>query len=495
VSVLDLARTPSSWRQRVAIVESDGTEHTYEQLSKRVARRSTELLRAGGEVRGRLVLTPGSASLESVVRLLAVWSVGGIVMPAHPRWSDSERHALVSQANPALDWNTLGGASEQRHAAAVGTRLSPDAAVVMFTSGTSGQRKGVVLTHENLLAAAQASEQNLGWYEDDRWALGIPVAHVGGLSIVIRSLLAGACVVCTSAFDSATYHAERERLGVTLDSLVPTMLARLVREQPVPPAGLRAVLIGGAAATPSVISRARADGWPLRLTYGMTETAAQFCTQRGGDFRPDGGGPPLPGCEVDVRSGTLWVRGKSVAKQTLPGSPPLQRDESGWLCTGDVAEIRDDGSVYIRARFTELIISGGENVYPQEVERALSRHPCVNAVCVVGEPNPEWGHSVVAAVEWSERAREEIKASGETEASALRAHARSQLAPHARPRRYLSVNALPTTAGGKLDRDAVLALVLSTDGADVANQAVAVRQDDAKSSAHKQGLDPQSKPS
>lgn len=335
--------------------------------------------------------------------------------------------------------------------------------VILRTSGSAGGPKGVVLTHDALLASASASAENLGWQPDDRWLLTLPLAHVGGFSILVRCLVARRTVVVEpmERFDPERVAALLEARSITLLSLVPTTLARLLdRPDAGPPPGLRAVLLGGAATPPGLLRRAALAGWPVLTTYGCTEAGSQIATTRPGS-PPDpaqGSGPPLPTFEVrlvdgegkEIDEGVIAIHGPALMAGYLPPCDEVFNPE-GFFLTGDLGRFDAAGNLHVLGRRDEVIISGGENVHPNEVEALLAECPMVTEACVVGVADPRWGQTVAAAL---------VARPVEGDPGAmLDSWAREHLAPHQRPRRLIWLDALPRNATGKIDRLRVRQLV------------------------------------
>jgi O-succinylbenzoic acid--CoA ligase len=297
-------------------------------------------------------------------------------------------------------------------------------AVVIATSGTTGAPRAVVLTHAAVAASAQASSDRLGVDPaSDRWLACLPPAHVGGLSVLTRAVLTGTPVVAHDAFDAAAATFAAANLGCTLTSLVPTALARI------DPAAFRAVLVGGQAPPPDRPANVIA-------TYGMTETGSGVVYE----------GVPLDGVELDVRAdGEIWVRGPMLLRSYRDGTDP--KTPEGWLPTGDLGELVG-GRLRVHGRRGDLIITGGENVWPTAVERVLVRHPKVCQVAVVGRPDPEWGQAVTAVVVPTDpRDPPTLRA--------LRDHAKEVLPAFAAPRRLELVEALPRSALSKVRRSSL----------------------------------------
>ena len=308
-----------------------------------------------------------------------------------------------------------------------------------------------MLTRRALVASAQASAANLGWHDDDCWLLALPLARVGGLSIVTRCLIARRAVALMPAFDAAALPRWIDEHRVTLLSLVPTMLAQLLDRNANwrPPPRLRAVLLGGASASPKLLARATDRGIPLVITYGCTETCSQVvATPYAQRFDPTsaGAGRPLAGAEVRVDGERILVRGAMCMSGYL-GEAPLAPDD--WFDTGDLGEFDAAGCLHLHARRTDLIVSGGENVYPAEVERMLEDCPCIEAAAVFGVPDETWGQIVAAVLVASAPYEHALDAERENQLLQFLA---GRLAVYKRPRRVVWARALPLAPSGKLDR-------------------------------------------
>lgn len=317
-------------------------------------------------------------------------------------------------------------------------RFDPEDAIVLFTSGSTGPARGVVLSRQALIANAQASAWHLGWRDDDRWLACLPLAHAGGLSVVIRCMLADKPAVLGDLSLLAMPDAR-----ITLASLVPAQLAQLLDDPAWRPSlHLRAVLLGGAAAPPSLLDAAIARGVPVLPTYGLTETFGQVATAR----TPGGRPVPLHGVELDAGTrdapAPIRIRGPMLATRYLDDTPIAPE-----LVTADLGFL-EDGELYVVGRVDDVIITGGENVHPAQVEAVLAATPEVRAAAVFGIADARWGQLVAAAI-------------AVTPAFALaRAleHWHAHLPPHARPRRLAMVSELPRLPSGKLDRRALAGL-------------------------------------
>lgn len=330
-------------------------------------------------------------------------------------------------------------------------------AAVLFTSGSSGQQKGVLMDRAAFIASAAANTGHLGWRDDDRWLCCLPLAHIGGLSIITRCLQAGRTIVLSpeGSFDPACVQSLVTRHRVTLISLVPTMLFKLLEAGWSPPAHVRAVLIGGASTPRRLIERARARGVPTLVTYGMTETCSQISTQSPDSLAQDQPlpiagyiGPPLQGVDIDIRAGRLFVRGPMLCRRYLQHPCPI--DNHGFFDTGDRAAIDDAGHLHVYGRADDTIITGGENVDPTEVEHTLIAYPTIAAACVFGVDDPIWGQQIAAVV---------VPQPGQRIHAIQLADFLSQRLPaHKRPRLFCQVDELAESANHKVSRRQVAAM-------------------------------------
>jgi o-succinylbenzoate---CoA ligase len=348
------------------------------------------------------------------------------------------------------------GASPAAQAACVCSTGKPQ--LLMATSGSTGVPKLVQLSLAALVTAATAGVAHLGVTSRDRWLLSLGLAHIGGISIVLRCLLAEAPIVLAQpGLPAAELKRIIEQSGATLASLVPTQLDRLLSLSPVPRfPTLRAVLVGGAKAPLQLLERARTAGWPVLSTYGMSEAGSQVTTQPLTDLSCphviDDAGFPLPGVELKIEDGTILIRGPMLFDGYF-ADPCSAFDNEGWFRTGDFGRLTEAGRLVPLGRRDDCIVTGGEKVSALEVEVAVLSQSLVRAVAVVALSDDTWGQIVAAAV----------VADSEVEDSAqwirrLQAGLAQNLAPHKRPRRWLRLDRLPELPNGKIDRLAVAAL-------------------------------------
>jgi O-succinylbenzoic acid--CoA ligase len=377
------------WLERAAAlrpdrmaVETPSGSLTYAELLAAAREESRDL---EGPV---LIDLPGG--LEFAIRLHACLLAGTAAVPVDQRLTERER------PQPAAS----------------------DAALIVHTSGTSGAPRAVELTLANIQANALGSAVALGLDPEERWLCPLPLSHVGGLMVLLRSAIYATTAVIGPA----------DTPGVTLASLVPTQLARLLDAGAEPPR--RAVLLGGAPADPALLRRAKAAGWPVAPTYGLTQACSQVTVGEIGDTETSG--RALPGLRVTIASdGEILVDGPTVA-----GGRTLR--------TGDLGRLDDRGRLIVVGRKSDTIVTGGENVAPAEVEAVLREHPAVADAGVFARPHAQWGEAVTARVV--------LRPGRRATPDELRAFAAAHLARFKVPKAVELADALPRTESGKLLR-------------------------------------------
>lgn len=422
------------------------------------------------EVRpGDVVALWSPNSLDWVVSALGAWWAGATLAPLSARWTAHEVRRAIAPLSvklviqdaarpleplgvPVVTIDQLAGPPS----AAEPPALAPDqVAALLFTSGSTGVPKAVELNWGALYAHARAVATALALGPADRWWLAMPLSHVGGLGALLRCGWSGAAAVLESKFEARRVLDEAARGQLTVASFVPTMLRAVLDELAGAPwpTGLRAAMLGGAPVPPALAERC-----PVALaTYGLTEAGSTVTlVPPGADAETRKScGYPLPGTRVRIVSpegqalpageeGLIAVEGPGLMAGYRGREPALAPD--GWLTTGDYGYLDAAGRLYVVARREDLIVSGGENVYPAEVEFALLEHPAIAAAAVVGAPHPRWGESPVAFV---------VAASGPQAPETLDAHLASRLASFKRPKAYTWLEALPLLANGKVDRAAL----------------------------------------
>ena len=340
-------------------------------------------------------------------------------------WSAWRSEAPFVPLDPSLD-----GPPAPVHA-------GPEVRTVIFTSGTTGEPRAVGLTADNHEASARATDASPGSEVVGRWLCCMPLWHIGGLAIPIRTAYYGTTAVLHDGFDADRVREELETGGIEIVSLVGTMLRRLIDAGLTEWPGLRAAHVGGGPVPRDLLEWAAAAGFPLLQTYGMTETCSQVARLGVEEALTKTGsaGRPLNGVELRIGDGgEILVRGPMVA----PGAA----DGDGWLHTRDRGRLDEDGFLYVEGRLDEVIVTGGENVAATEVEDVLLAHPAVADAAVAGRPDPEWGEAIVAYL---------VLAAAATDDELL-AHCRARLPGFKVPKELRRVDGLPRNAAGKLLR-------------------------------------------
>jgi o-succinylbenzoate---CoA ligase len=433
---------------------------TFAELGARVAAAAAWLrdhgVRPGDRVAFRARVAPAP-----MLALFAIPAASGTAVPIHPRYVAAELRESLEVVAPCrfLGDRELG---QMLRASAVkrlpgASRVPPRASghpwAILFTSGTSGRPRGVILPARVLVASAHASAEVLPFQRRERWLLAMTPAHIGGLSILTRSLLARKTVVAMERFDAREALRVIAAKGVSRISVVPAMLDALLDAD----TGnrlrrLAAVIIGGAACPRALLERCAARGIHARVTYGMTETCSQVTLQRHDVTHgvEEDSGEPLPGVEVRVvsdadgdGSGRILVRGPIVMSGYVGAKNKGIPAADGWFDTGDCGRWIEDGRLVVLGRGTDMIVTGGENVAPAEVERALEACAGVRQALVFGVPDRRYGQVVAAAL---------VADSTDLDEGFISRKLGERLASFKRPRRLAVVSALPSTAGGKPDR-------------------------------------------
>ncbi len=376
---------------------------------------------------------------------------GAVFVPLNARLTNHELAPLLERLDAKISFGDLPGARALSVSLSLRERvevraepLDPSAvAAALFTSGTTGAAKLVELTHANFTASARANAERIGGEPTQRWLGTLPLFHVGGLAMLYRCALYGASIALEANFDAARACAAMDE-GVTHVSLVPTMLERVLEVRGARPfTGVKAALIGGGPMTSSTLQRARAAGLPVLQTYGLTEACSQVTTEVPDEADGLTAGRPIPEVEVRITDpdesgvGEIEVRGPTVARGLGP-----------WLKTKDLGLLDSRGRLTVRSRRMDLVLTGGENVYPAEVEAVLREYPGIRDVAVVARADAEWGQVPVAVV-----------VAAQFEPSTVTAWVRERLAAYKIPRAWIVVAALPRNATGKIDRPALLKLL------------------------------------
>jgi o-succinylbenzoate---CoA ligase len=434
-----------AWLERAAAqspgglaVETPTASATYAELLA-AARAAASALSERGASSGDRVAIALPAGLDFAIALHACLLLGAVAVPVDLRLAAAEQERIAAGASVLVDepLPATGGAS----GAFAGARHDLAAsALIVHTSGTTAAPRPVELSYGNILWSALGSGVALGVDREERWLCALPLSHVGGLSILIRSAIYGTTAVVHERFETdRVLYAMREQ-GVTLASLVATTLSRLLDAGLERPRSLRCALTGGGPVPAALRERALAAGVPVSLTYGLTETASQVTTLPAAALEDPAhtAGPPLfcTGLRI-AGDGEILVAGPTVASSAALSG--------GWLATGDLGRLDERGWLQVVGRKADTIVTGGENVAPAEVEAVLEAYPAVLEAGVVGRPHEEWGEMVAAWI---------VAAPGsEIDWDELVEHCRGRLAPYKIPKHFERTGEpLPRTPSGKLLR-------------------------------------------
>jgi o-succinylbenzoate---CoA ligase len=472
--------------ERMALIAS-GQQLTFAELDACVDRTARWLLSVGVTIGDHVALhLPNSLAFVELVHAIA--RVGAVLVPINLRLTNREiawqlgdvRASTLITGEPADEFR--GTIREQSPATQVividphdpdftsGVDESeaeliyehtPDAlSAIVYTSGTTGRPKGSLLSYGNHWWSAIGSGLNLGIHADDRWMAVLPLFHVGGLSILMRSVIYGITVVVHESFDPDAVNRSIDQDRVTIISVVSTMLRRMLaaRQNDAYPEWLRCVLLGGGPAPRPLLEECARRNVPVTQTYGLTESASQIATLPPEDAlrKLGSAGKPLYPNEIAIESdrqyagpheaGEILVRGPIITAGYYAQTAATEEAfRDGWFHTGDAGYLDEDGNLYVLDRRDDLIVTGGENVYPAEVEAVLSGFDGIDEAGVVGVPDAEWGHRVVCVVSCTSG----VSPSPDVVQSWCREH----LAGYKIPTTFrFTAEPLPRNAGGKLLR-------------------------------------------
>ena len=369
----------------------------------------------------RLIALDMPASKTFVDLVQRAWSNGDAILPIDQRLRPAGKKMLMDTMAPS----EIIDASFTTSSLPNGRPMHDGDALVIASSGSTGAPKGIVHSHSSILAGAQASASRLQLSSNDHWLVCIPVSHVGGFSVIARALHTGAALTLHPAFDAPAVE-QALKNGVTHTSLVATALSRIDTSL------FRSILLGGSSAPDNLPSN-------VITTYGMTETGGGVVYN----------GQPLDNVEIKIVDGEIFLRCPMLMRAYRDDQAISLKD--GWYATGDIGEIDNNGKLSVYGRQTDMIITGGENVWPSAVENSLTSHPIVNQVVVRGMPDTIWGQRVVAYVVLNDSTQiSEVKL-----LSDLREHVKQTLPAFCAPQQIIALSQIPRTSLGKVDVQAL----------------------------------------
>ncbi|MEM9950412.1 MAG: o-succinylbenzoate--CoA ligase [Chloroflexota bacterium] len=479
---LDARATASP--DKIAIIEhltpTRANKISYAHLNRRVDRFCHHLQDAGVQSGQHIAMLMMNSTLV-IVPFFAAMRMGLVFVPLNIRLTLDELDFQLTQADvdyflPYGTTEQLAGLRDRGHKLLglnikkkVSKKPFPKREIdldepffIVHTSGTSGKPKGATLTYGNVFYSAMASAYRIGHHTNDVWLCVLPLFHVGGLSVFIRAMLYGITVDLYEKFDVEAINRALTNDPITLISLVPTMLYRLLETRETQwTDSLRLVLLGGAATTSDLMQRCIDENIPVATTYGLSEASSQVATTLAGDAVKKAGtvGKPLMFTQIKIVDddgnpqasgdyGEVLVKGMTVMQGYYNNPDATAKTiRDGWLHTGDIGYLDADGDLFLVQRRSDLIITGGENVYPAEVEAVLRQLPDIAQVAVVGVDDAEWGQKVATAIVLTENAT--------LSTEDVTIYARQHLAGYKIPRLVRFVDALPLTGSGKIQRNAV----------------------------------------
>jgi|TARA_B110000444_G_scaffold38603_1_gene34268 malonyl-CoA/methylmalonyl-CoA synthetase len=457
------------WRkspQRNVLYDEDSGWLTGGDLLRR-SELAARKLSAAGIVPGDRVVLSGPSSTDFVICHVAILRLGCVVVPANGAYREKEiKHVIqdsrpaaaivdnsawepwIKDINPAIIITTSKMSLPDGPAIPLDQVNSEQAAYIGYTSGTTGRPKGALLSHLNLLSSVRALELAWRWVKDDTLILALPLFHMHGLGVGLHGGLTVGCkIILQRDFDPGKVIEASEQFEASMFFGVPTMYGRLVESPRAHELKRLRLCVSGSAPLPADlhVKFEEITGQKVLERYGMTETVMLVSNPYDLERRPGSVGFPLPGVEVRLSKelSEIEVSGPNIFEGYWE-NPDANSEafNDGWFKTGDIGQLDDDGYLSIVGRAKELIISGGYNVYPREVEDVLNQHPDVLECAVVGEMSGEWGETVVAYVV-SDRQFEDEE---------LKLFAGTYLADFKRPRFTYGVDALPRNALGKVQK-------------------------------------------
>ncbi|WP_307341808.1 o-succinylbenzoate--CoA ligase [Metabacillus malikii] len=458
---------------RTALKTKDETI-TFQQLFKRVQVRASNLSQLGVK-QGQHVGILMRNSVAMVETIHALMSIGAVTVLLNHRLSKSElnwqivdveaTYIIVDDefSDNVADFHLIINEQLSAMKAASLSNAVPrhfnldDVATIMYTSGTTGNPKGVLQTYGNHWSSAIGSVLNLGLQTEDRWLLAVPLFHISGLSILMRSVIYGIGIHLHERFDAKIVHQAIMDEGVAIISVVTTMLKQLLEElgETTYPPSFRCMLVGGGPVPKKYLIQCKEKGIPVYQSYGMTETASQVVTLTPDDslLKLGSAGKPLFSSELKIinngiecqpnEEGEIVVKGPTITKGYWKREEATKAAfTDGWLHTGDQGYLDAEGFLYVLDRRSDLIISGGENVYPAEIESVLLNYKGVKEAGVIGIDDEKWGQSPHAFIVTAE----------EISPVDLLDFCRSKLARYKVPKSFTFVDKLPRNASNKLLR-------------------------------------------
>ncbi len=443
----------------------------YDELDSIVSGISSALLKQGIIESGKVAIL-AEPFIDYLLLLMAIWKINAVPIPLNIRLSQNElktllkhsatSHVLVDEKNnwliekddivKIINFPFDAKRTENTFESTFGYDKT---ALIMYTSGSTGLPKGILHSFNNLINSALSSHSAFSFTQNDRWLLSLPVYHIGGLMILIRTLLFGSTLIIPSSLKTEDLAYSIKNYKPTLVSLVSTSLLRLMGTNVQSGKQLRYTFLGGGPSSKDLIHHANDAGWNIVKVYGSTETASMITAIDTATYpdKIESSGKALPGNNIAIvdeqkkilppgKIGEIAVTGKSIAKGFLYND---ELSNSSWrenyFLTGDFGYIDNDGFLFVESRSTDFIISGGENINLKEVEEQILHHPMIKEACTIGLPDNNWGMILAAAIVL----KENIQLDKKDVTDYLRQH----LASFKFPKKIIFLKYLPKTELGK----------------------------------------------
>ncbi len=479
IGLLSKSRNENS----IAVITPSGSI-SYKEFEGRISFMIEKLLETGLHKGSRAAILSKN-SLDYAVLIFALWRIGAVPVPLNVKLLPKEVEEQIEIAHCRILFTGDTIAKEIKPDNTIVVKLPKtvetsefnfkeeiepgieDTAVIIFTSGSTGTPKGVELSFNNLIQSAVTGDQIFRHREGDRWLASLPFYHVGGLSVIIRCFYYGAALIIPASLEAEHLSFAIEKYKPTLTSLVTTQLKRFIDSGFKPNPELRHVLLGGGFIDPLLVKNAYNSNWNVSKSYGITETASFVTALSTDEFRlkPDSAGKALPPNQIlivdedrnplpSMRPGEIAVKAQSVAKGYFGSREESSNKFSGDIFySGDYGWLDEEGYLFIEARRNDLIVSGGENISPFEVEKEILIHPNIKEACVFGIEDDEWGQAVAAAIV--------TKNNSEISLSEMKDFLNNRLPGYKQPKKIFLLDQLPKTELGKVQKEKVRELINS----------------------------------
>jgi o-succinylbenzoate---CoA ligase len=462
----------SALKDSVAIITHD-LKLTYSQLDEKISSTIQSLSGLGIKEHDKVAILREN-NIDYVILILSLWEMGAIPVPLNIRLLPGELEELISFAGCDFlltgevneDIKNIPGINQHKFplnentdsyvTCKTGSIKMDNPALIIFTSGSSDKPKGVVLSFNNLLQSASTGNNLFNHQRNDRWLASLPFYHIGGFSIITRNFFYSTTLIIPQSLKTKDIIYAIENFKPTLTSFVTTQLQRLMEAGCKPNPGLRHILLGGGFIDAPLISNALGQGWNVSKSYGTSETASFVTALTPEEFKdkPLSAGKALPANEILIiddnknilpygKAGEIAVKAQSVAKGYLNNEDLNNRKFSGNIFySGDYGYLDEDGFLFVEARREDLIVSGGENILPFEVEAEILKYPRIKEVYAFGLKDKEWGHIVAAAIasEYNITVEE------------LKEFLKDKLPSFKHPRKIFILDELPKTELGKIQK-------------------------------------------